>query len=509
MIPHIEGIIKQLELGTLHAFKPEDIDIPAIQNSFITLKSLTENALKDAEMPKEDKPGRLFDLLSAYLPLYRIRYWMMAEKIDKRRMRFIVGDSLTEQLKYLNELYDNWSKFHKNVGSLYKKYESNLRLIMIQGLSPDVGEGNCHGLSLNYGNWRRNPDAEKAQFPYSSSISRHQAFQCEPSHPSRVYYHQRLTFTWYLPVIKDQVDFLVNQASKHPDDDLLIGFKAKNGRHACYLSVSHEKKWHFMEPNLGAFEFDSADEFKKFYMDYYRAPGNNYHSITISKIITEKPQTSLLGSLRGIISGRKYAGSTILSDTLIVRYFSYLSPLIANNAHYAVKLYLLFAGSLGVAITAVISFSLLVAAGLIPPVIPVAVVFVGGLIASALIATAGFKLTQKLYNKCTQYGFDGIFAPLFFAHFKSVELMVKFASFVIRMFKHNKIHEKPTETQPQDTPDSMQKIVKSLFVASVKAETALVKPEASGERSGRFFSNENHNVDSAPRASGCVTVKPT
>ncbi len=240
-----------------------------------------------------------------------------------------------------------------------------------QGEMNSLGKskGECYGITFSMADSRLSPYQHPGKnFDFNRTIHEYQKNQSTGSKDQQRIKRTRLTGTQFCPSLQAQAEQLYKFAENRKDQDLSIILYGQMGRHACYLRNQVDGKIRYMDPNHGAFLFNTKEEFISAYRLIYMKDNQPFHSYSISKLqedidMSQKESRTLGGKLRSLLTGPKYDGHS--------------ESLITNGVNM----------TLGAVSGAVIGAT-------IGSVIPIIGTAVGGIIGGILGSMAGLKLTQ-------------------------------------------------------------------------------------------------------------------
>jgi hypothetical protein len=192
---------------------------------------------------------------------------------------------------------------------IQEQYRGNVYFLMSQATLPALGTstGECYGLAIDYGLSRMN--RKPAPFSFQHTAAEIQTEQ-HTKHPAKKLYLKRLGQCEYQPKLDEQAKLLADYALKHSGEHLVIKLKSETDQHLAYLQYTPPNKWHYFEPNNGAFAFTERQDFEKFYNDLYSELDNPWHSFQASKLMRKKPRNTWTGKWRSLLTGSNYQVGT-------------------------------------------------------------------------------------------------------------------------------------------------------------------------------------------------------
>lgn len=269
-----------------------------------------ENDIKDCK-EHIDKFVRGIDVLKkAEKPLVNINFFdKLVWKLEGQKRRLLKGvqSSLRTTEYTLDNFKEHYTIHLKMNRDVYHTYKDNIKFLMAQGNIPGLGgsRGECYGITFAYADYLDHN--KEGDFKFSESVSYTQNTQLEKNPENLSHYKKHLGIKHYEPELKKQAEGLIKYAKKYQGKHLFLSLTRSMGNHACYLQFSADAKtWHYMDPNYGAFEFSSPDEFKAFYQDVYKKSPYPWHSYSVSELRKSPPKNTFAGKLRSILTGAHY-----------------------------------------------------------------------------------------------------------------------------------------------------------------------------------------------------------
>ncbi len=292
--------------------------------------------------------------------------------------------SIAVMICNLETIKDNGQHPIQGDDFIRNKYHKNICFLMCQGLLPAFGSslGECYGLSIDYG---RHRIANKHEpFAFQESAAEIQADQ-RSKHPGQKIFLKRLGQCEYEPNLAKQAKGLADYAFRHKGQHLAIKLKSGTDQHLCYLEYTSSGRWHYFEPNQGAFEFKRRDEFEAFYYDLYAPNENLWHSYQVSTLEQDSPVNTWSGKWRSFLTGSNYHTGIFFERVCVG---------------------LLVAITLGAVAMGVITPVVLLSTTMLPAAVTMALMFTC-LVLFELVASVGIF---KVINNVVKAGFNGVLA---------------------------------------------------------------------------------------------------
>lgn len=281
------------------------------------------------------------------------------------------------------------TKFESQLRDEYKKLQTSHFLVkpIIQGEMRELGLslGECYGITYSMADSTLSPYIHKERdFNFNRSIHNYQLNQSDRAKDQQTIKSERLTRVHFCPSIKEQAENLYEIAKTHPGQDLAVSLKGNMGAHATYLSMQSNGQIRYMDPNHGAFLFNTKDEFISAYRLMYQLHSHilskDYTFYAVSKLVEDRElnKTESLtsqGKIRSLITGSKYSDNK-QNNTNLVRGINTLG---------------------GTALGAVVGAA-------IGSVIPIVGTVIGGVVGGTLGGMLAYKATQTTQSK----GYNGL-----------------------------------------------------------------------------------------------------
>lgn len=323
-------------------------------------------------------------LLRWLFPTYLFGTYTLDPADHKRLIDEEIGN-FRDDLKGLAE-----KKEAKQTSRFYQRFKANFTAEFSQTYFASAKPGQCYGMSIAYAHWYAHGRREGKSFSFSATMTRHHKGQMLKVDPHRRWHLHNLSRMRYLPGGKRQASFLIRQANQYPGQNLAISSLYSDGGHSTFLRQDGGK-YHFMDPNLGAFDFASSEDFKAFYVSTLQHMPRQPHSLQMHLIADQAPKPSLMGAWRALMSPP--SNHTSSNRLLGLVWVGIMVPILIG-----------LLGSLAVALS-LTGFSLA-----FPLMTPVSI----ALIAAPLLVGAGFALMgEAVYIACLNYNFHGLLAPLY------------------------------------------------------------------------------------------------
>ena len=196
----------------------------------------------------------------------------------------------------------------------------------------------------------------------------------------------RLTREYFCPDSRKQAQQILGVAEKNKGKELYLERRCSSGGHACYLSVQDDGKIRYMDPNHGAYLFQSQNDFIDFYTIAAvkeKEAGADFRFYSLSELKYDKnleltESKTWQGTIRSFLTGSKYRDNSLLS-------------LIVTSSIYM---------ALGAVIGTGIGAALGAAIGSAVPVIGTTIgAAVGAMLGSVIGGVAGKLLTTMAYRR--------------------------------------------------------------------------------------------------------------
>lgn len=173
----------------------------------------------------------------------------------------------------------------------------------------------------------------KKQFRLSKEIYDFQNGQLNRKKDQESIKQKRLTRRHYCPQKRKQANEIFNKALAFKGKDLHLSLRFEHAAHACYLKVLAEDEIYYMDPNFGAYIFDSKAAFTQFYVQHTLK--TNYKLYELSEMIYDpnhelKEDLSISGMWRTFLTGPKYLPSLNFYEEPPLVLFAYLLYFVAQ-----------------------------------------------------------------------------------------------------------------------------------------------------------------------------------
>ena len=218
----------------------------------------------------------------------------------KRRM-----DTVVEQLQSnLNPMLPAYWQLRQNEKLTIAK--------MHQGKTLAIGNslGECYGICKAMVDPKLSP-YDGHEFKFDQAVYNYQKSQFSRIADQQTIGHMRQGREHFSATIQEQAEALYLEAEKHLEENLMVHLRVGVARHAIYLS-KRDGKIRYMDPNHGAFLFNSKEQFiAAFRLIYMANPAPAYQFYSIHKMSlnpqNEPEKRTLQGKLRTMATGAKYA----------------------------------------------------------------------------------------------------------------------------------------------------------------------------------------------------------
>lgn len=283
---------------------------------------------------------RAFAVAYPSLSFFRLTWILPAARQEYYWKQFLsdIHTSIQTMTDNLENFRTKWIISSNVTLSLMKKYQRYTQFLMQQSLVPGFGSsrGECYGLTFDYALYRRRKSPQP--FKFTAEAAWMQERQNIKNPQDQLLFPKRLSPVRYQPDLLKQAQGLSDYAKQNQGKQLLCTLIMTQGAHAIYLEYTKDAKWHFLDPNFGAFELNQEDDFKLFYRDLYSnlIP---WHSYLVEELLSVPSVNTWAGKIRSILTGPRYAqgfetenflakvfiglGGVILGGAFI-----YLSPII-------------------------------------------------------------------------------------------------------------------------------------------------------------------------------------
>ncbi len=366
-------------------------------NSFTTDKSFLETLKEQLEQRTAENN---YTNLSAEIQLIK-NHLNLKKTTIKNCLRFILDD-LTEidnRIKNkksleINELQskiegirinasltpDDYARFQTPEYRIAKIKQSNLEKM-------GKSSGACYGFTYAMVDPElspyKNPDVI---IDLNKEIHLYQKNQFVREKDQQAIKRTRLTREYFCPDSRQQAQQILNVAEKNKGKELYLERRCSAGGHACYLSVQNDGKIRYMDPNHGAYLFQSPNDFIDFYTIAAvkeKEAGADFRFYSLSELKCDKnleltESKTWQGTMRTFLTGSKYRNNSLFS-------------LIVTSSIYM---------TLGAVIGTGIGAALGAAIGSVVPVIGTAIgTAVGAMVGSGIGGVAGELLTIMAYRR--------------------------------------------------------------------------------------------------------------
>lgn len=228
---------------------------------------------------------------------------------------------LKEDLRHLKDAFLEGAWADPDLQKKHTTLEQSPFLIhrIIQGKMGEVGlsPGYCYGLTLSMVDSELSPYAKKERrVTIDKAIYDYQVNQMDRSKDQQKIKKERLIRLHFCPSIREQAEKLYQMASDHKGHDLMVNLSSVIGvvsGHATYLSLQANGKIRYMEPNYGAFLFNTKEEFIAAYRMMYH--GDRIFTpqfYEVSRLVkdsnlTQSESLTWRGKIRSLLTGPKYS----------------------------------------------------------------------------------------------------------------------------------------------------------------------------------------------------------
>jgi len=191
-----------------------------------------------------------------------------------------------------------------------------------QGKLAELGNdlGGCYGFTFSMADSALSPykgENNERQIKFSKEIYEYQTNQTNRNKDQGKIKKTRLTRKFFCPSFKQQAENLYEIANQRPGKDLAVMLSGKVGAHSVYLSRQDDGKIRYMDPNHGAFLFDTKEQFiaayRLLYMQQSQQTDGNavFQFYSVDQLredpqLKEKESRTFAGKIRTLLTGSKY-----------------------------------------------------------------------------------------------------------------------------------------------------------------------------------------------------------
>lgn len=305
---------------------------PKVRTYLIELKD-TLSRIKQMEMQKESlsklREQLLRDLKETRIPeLETIRSQLEDISSDLKTTTSQLSSGVLPDIFSISafQLPEEWKRkidlvskqLQSNLDPMLQAYQQllqNEKLTIAkikQGKTLAIGNslGECYGICKAMVDPERSP-YDGHHFQFDDTVYTYQKSQLSRIDDQQTIGRIRQGREHYTPTIQAQAEALFREAEKHSEEHLMVILRAGIARHAVYLSKRANGQIRYMDPNHGAFLFDSKEQFiAAFLLIFMANPASAYSFYSIHKISlnlqNEPEKKTLQGKVRSIATGSKY-----------------------------------------------------------------------------------------------------------------------------------------------------------------------------------------------------------
>ena len=191
-----------------------------------------------------------------------------------------------------------------------------------QGKLAELGNdfGGCYGFTFSMADSALSPyksENKGRQIKFSKEIYDYQTNQTNRNKDQGKIKKTRLTRKLFCPSFRQQAENLYEIANQRPGKDLSFILSGKVGAHSVYLSRQEDGKIRYMDPNHGAFLFDTKEQFIAAYMLLYMQQSQQTGGMAVFQFysveqlredpqLREKESRTFAGKIRTLLTGSKY-----------------------------------------------------------------------------------------------------------------------------------------------------------------------------------------------------------
>ena len=268
------------------------------------------------------------------------------------------------------------AKAKLSVDESYRKFQKPPYLIAAirQGKDHRLGlsRGECYGFTYAMVDPKLSPYKNPNVAPhFNRKIHEYQKFQMDRNQDQAHIKRKRLTREYFCPDPQVQAEEIYTFAQKNQGKELGLMRRASAGSHANYICMEPNGRIRFMDPNHGAYLFNTKEEFKEFYVaaaKIDKSQGVQFKFYNIDELQDDrhnqlKESITWGGKIRSLLTGNKYNDNAQVS------------------IHVTGTAYALLGGGIGAGVGA-----------LLGSVVPIIGTIVGAVFGALLGATAGLAL---------------------------------------------------------------------------------------------------------------------
>lgn len=249
----------------------------------------------------------------------------------------LIKDCLTWVLNDLKAMDNSITKTRKDsveeqsvlTSHDYQKFQTPEYLVaeINQGKLQKMGKspGECYGFTYAMVNPKLSPYKNPGvTIDLNKEVHNYQKFQMERDKDQKSIKRTRLTREHFCPDPQKQAQQILDIATEHKGRELQLTRRGSVGGHACYISVQDDGKIRYMDPNHGAYLFQSSKDFIDFYgvaSKKEKELGVDFRFYSVSELKYDEKETlaeskTWQGTIRSFLTGSKYGDNHSLSNKI-------------------------------------------------------------------------------------------------------------------------------------------------------------------------------------------------
>ncbi|MCL9684392.1 hypothetical protein [Legionella maioricensis] len=194
-----------------------------------------------------------------------------------------------------------------------------------QGKLPKLGtsRGECYGFTYAMVDPKFSPYKNQAvKIDLTKEVHNYQKSQLDREKDQKTVKRTRLTREYFCPDYQQQAQQILDVAKENKGGELQLTRRSSMIGHACYVSVQDDGGIRYMDPNHGAYLFQSPKDFIDFYVAASKndkEAGVDFRFYSLSELNYDEKETlaeskTWQGVIRSFLTGSKYNDNNSLSS---------------------------------------------------------------------------------------------------------------------------------------------------------------------------------------------------